>query len=986
MATTSANGEIVLKNCSPYAGILLCFGITMSRSRFGGESGVEPDKIVIKGAREHNLKSLFVEIPKKQLVVFTGPSGSGKSSLAFDTLFAEGQRRYVESLSAYARQFLGQMEKPDYDYIRGLSPTISIEQKAASNNPRSTVGTITEIYDYLRVLYARAGEQHCYSCGKPVGKMDSTSIVRSILRKENGTRFLVMAPVVQNRKGEFRDLLDQLRREGFTRIRLGGEVIELAGLDKLEKNVRHTLEVVVDRLKMREGIDARVTDSVETALGVGDGRCVIHDVGGDDHLYSERLACDDCDLAFPEVSPQSFSFNSPLGMCKTCNGLGTALRMDADKAVDPTVCLEDGAVRIWARRYTRAQRLNWRIVKALTAEHAATMKTPWPKLPQDLRDLLLYGSQGQRLTLEIEGRKHPIRTVFEGALPYLMRRFREAESENYREYFAAYLTAAPCDDCGGARLRAESRSVLISGTSLVDINEMTIEEAANLFENLMIPGNRGVIAAEVLKEIRGRLRFLMNVGLGYLTMSRSGPSLSGGEAQRIRLASQLGSELTGVLYILDEPSIGLHQRDNKKLLATLKHLRDMGNSVIVVEHDRETMEESDFILDFGPGAGLAGGEIVAAGPLETIRSSKKSLTGRYLRNELEIEIPPSRREQERGAIKVVGARANNLRDVTAHIPIGLFTCVTGVSGAGKSTLINEILYPAVARTLHDSKRQIGEHDHIDGIDTIDKVIDIDQSPIGRTPRSNPATYTKLFDQIRNLFAKLPEARMYGYKPGRFSFNVKGGRCEACEGAGVRKIEMHFLADVFVTCEQCGGKRFNEATLRVKYKGHSISDVLAMSVNQALTLFENHRTTKRVLKTLSDVGLGYIHLGQASPTLSGGEAQRVKLSRELAKIATGDTLYILDEPSTGLHFDDIKKLLNVIQTLVDAGNTVVMIEHNLDIIKTADHIIDLGPEGGAGGGEIVIAGTPEEVASHPTSYTGRYLRELLPGWNKKRESA
>jgi len=947
---------------------------------------LEPDKIVIKGAREHNLRNLYVEIPKKQLVVFTGPSGSGKSSLAFDTLFAEGQRRYVESLSAYARQFLGQMEKPEYDYIRGLSPTISIEQKAASNNPRSTVGTITEIYDYLRVLYARVGEQHCYKCGRSVGRMDPASIVRSIMRLDDGTKFLVLAPVVQNRKGEFRDLFDQLRREGFTRVRLDGEVQNLSDLEKVEKHVRHTLDVVVDRLKMREDIQSRLTDSVETALSVGDGRCIVQVPGKDDQLYSEKLACDHCELAFPELSPQSFSFNSPLGMCKTCNGLGTALRMDPAKVVDSTLSLEAGAVKIWARRYTRGQRLNWRIVRALCAEFGVKMTTVWTKLPKAFRELLLNGSGDEAFLLTIEGRKHAMRTTFEGALPYLLRRFREAESERYREHFATFLTAAPCERCSGTRLRPESSSVLLGGTSIVDVNGMTIESSAAFFDKLLLPGNRGVIASEVLKEIRNRLKFLLNVGLSYLTINRSGPTLSGGEAQRIRLASQLGSELTGVLYILDEPSIGLHQRDNRKLLSTLKHLRDMGNSVIVVEHDRETMEESDYVLDFGPGAGKTGGEIVAAGPPKAIEENPNSITGKYLTGELEIEVPKKRKKPKRGHIRIVGATMNNLQSVDAKIPIGLFTCVTGVSGAGKSTLINEILYPAVARALHDSKRPIGAHGRIDGLELFNKVIDIDQSPIGRTPRSNPATYTKVFDQIRNLFAKLPESRMYGYKPGRFSFNVKGGRCEACEGAGVRKIEMHFLADVFVTCEECRGRRFNDATLRVKYKGYTISDILDMPVNQANELFQNHRTTSRILQTLVDVGLGYIHLGQSSPTLSGGEAQRVKLSRELAKVATGDTLYILDEPSTGLHFDDIKKLLHVIHALVEAGNTVVMIEHNLDIIKTADYVIDLGPEGGSSGGTIVAAGTPEQVAQESGSYTGHYLRELLPSFRNKKKSA
>jgi excinuclease ABC subunit A len=947
---------------------------------------VEPDKIVVKGARQHNLKDLCLEIPKKKLVVFTGPSGSGKTSLAFDTLFAEGQRRYVESLSAYARQFLGQMEKPDYDYIRGLSPTISIEQKAASKNPRSTVGTITEIFDYLRVLYARVGRQTCYQCGRPVGRMDPSSIVKNILELEAGTKFILLAPLVQNRKGEFIDLLEDLRRRGFTRIRLAGEILDISGLEKLDKKYRHTLDVVVDRIKMKDGMAARLTDSVETALEVGDGRCLVYELeSGEDTLYSERLACDHCGLSFPMLSPQSFSFNSPLGMCKTCNGLGISLQMDPDKVVRRELALDEGAIRVWSRRFTRRQRLNWRVIQALVSEAGAKMSDVWTALPQSLRDLLLNGEETAR-KLQVPGRSRLMHIAFEGALPYLMRRFHEAESESYREHFATYLSEAGCESCEGARLRPESRAVLVGGHGLVAVSRMTISEAHKTFTELELQGAEAQIAAELIKEIRNRLQFLVNVGLSYLTLDRSGPSLSGGEAQRIRLASQLGSELTGVLYILDEPSIGLHQRDNKRLLATLKHLRDLGNSVIIVEHDRETMEEADWILDFGPGAGRKGGEIVAQGTPAAIRASRKSITGRYLTGELQIEIPAVRRRAERGHIEIVGARMNNLKEITARIPIGLFTCVTGVSGAGKSTLVNEILYPALATRIYKSKRRVGAHDRIDGLELIDKVIDIDQSPIGRTPRSNPATYTKVFDHVRKLFALLPESRVYGFKPGRFSFNVKGGRCEACQGAGVRKIEMHFLPDVYVTCEECGGKRFNEATLRVSFKGYNISDVLNLSINKAADLFQNQRTTKRVLKTLQDVGLGYIRLGQSSTTLSGGEAQRVKLSRELAKVATGDTLYILDEPSTGLHFDDIVKLLEVIHTLVEAGNTVVMIEHNLDIIKTADHIIDLGPEGGAAGGYIVALGTPEEVAACEQSYTGIYLRDLLPSFERKRASA
>ena len=937
---------------------------------------VEPDKIIIKGAREHNLKNLYVEIPKKKLVVFTGPSGSGKTSLAFDTLFAEGQRRYVESLSAYARQFLGQMDKPEYDYIRGLSPTISIEQKAASNNPRSTVGTITEIFDYLRVLFARIGKQHCHTCGRPVGQMTASGIVKSVSTLPAGTKFMIMAPVVQNRKGEYRDLLDELKREGFARIRLDGEIRLLDELTTLQKHVRHTIDVVVDRLIMKDGLATRIADSVETALKTSEGRCLVSAPEHEDRLYSEHLHCPFCDCSFPPLSPQSFSFNSPLGMCKKCNGLGNALKMDPDRLVEPNLSLNDGAIKIWSRRYSRAQRLNWRIVKALVVEMGGSMDEPFHKLSDQLREVLTNGTGGQAVKLHLEGRKFAANFSFEGAVGYSMRRFNEAETDHQREYFAKFLSEAGCPSCGGTRIRSESQSVLIDGIGISEINRMTIQEAYAFFDGIQLQGNDAVIASEVLKEVQNRLKFLLNVGLSYLTLHRSGPSLSGGEAQRIRLASQLGSELTGVLYILDEPSIGLHQRDNLRLLSTLKHLRDVGNSVIVVEHDRETMESSDWIVDFGPGAGRTGGEIVAAGPAADICDEPRSLTGRYLKNELELEVPRKRREGNGKVISIRGARANNLKNLDVSFPLGLFICVTGVSGAGKSTLVNQILYPAASQKLYKSKLNVGEHDEVDGLELIDKVIDIDQSPIGRTPRSNPATYTKLFDPIRQLFSKLPESRMYGYKPGRFSFNVKGGRCEACQGAGVRKIEMHFLPDVYVTCEECHGKRFNEPTLRVKFKGHSISDILGLTVEEASDVFVNHRVISRVLQTLLDVGLGYISLGQPSPTLSGGEAQRVKLSRELAKVSTGHTLYVLDEPSTGLHFDDIRKLLNVINKLVDAGNSVVMIEHNLDIIKSVDHIIDLGPEGGGEGGMVVAEGTPEDVAQHPKSYTGKYLQSLL----------
>ena len=939
------------------------------------------ESIYVKGAREHNLKNLELTIPKRQLVVFTGPSGSGKSSLAFDTLFAEGQRRYVESLSAYARQFLGQLEKPQYDEIRGLSPTISIEQKSTSNNPRSTVGTITEIYDYLRVLYARVGRQHCWKCGDPVGSASSQQIVDNLMELDEGTKFLVLAPLVRNRKGEFRELFDSLRKRGFTRAIVDGDVVEIADIEKLKKSFRHTIDAVVDRMIARPSRRARIADSVEIALELGDRNVAIRiesgDRDGERLYYSERAYCARCDIAYPPLTQQSFSFNSPLGACSSCNGLGTSMRMDPDKVVpDPSVSIAKDAIEPYRRRQSKAARWNWRVLNALCEHHGINTKAPWADLPDDAKALILEGSPVVE-TLKVKGRKRPTKVQWEGVLPQLARYFQTSESDTMREYYGTFLAAAPCESCGGARLRKESRAVLVAGRSLPDVCLLPIEESHAHFEEMTLEGADAVIGEELLKEIRNRLGFLLNVGLSYLSLMRQGPTLSGGEAQRIRLASQLGSQLSGVLYILDEPSIGLHQRDNLRLLQTLEQLRDGGNSVIVVEHDQETMEKADWIVDFGPGAGSEGGEILFSGRPSELLEAEGNITADYLAGRKEIEIPTERRSPNRGAIEVLGARENNLRDIDLRIPLGTFTCVTGVSGAGKSTFVGDILYPAAANVIYTQKeRDVGAHREIKGLEGIDKVIQIDQKPIGRTPRSNPATYTKLFDHIRSLFAKLPDSQIYGFKPGRFSFNVKGGRCEACLGAGVRKIEMLFLADVYVTCDVCRGRRFNEATLRVKYRGHSIADVLALPVREALELFEPHPKIRRALQTLDDVGLGYLQLGQSSTTLSGGEAQRIKLSRELAKIATGDTLYILDEPSTGLHFDDIRKLLHVVQRLVDAGNTVVMIEHNLDIIKTADHIIDLGPEGGSGGGWIVAEGTPEEVAQVEESFTGGFLRKLL----------
>jgi excinuclease ABC subunit A len=944
----------------------------------------EPEFISIKGAREHNLKSITLEIPKKRLVVFTGVSGSGKSSLAFDTLYAEGQRRYVESLSSYARQFLGQMEKPKYDTIRGLSPTISIEQKAASNNPRSTVGTITEVHDYLRVLYASIGIQHCPSCGRQVGKQTAQQIVDSILSLPEGSRILVLAPLVQNRKGEYRELLGDVQKRGFARVRVDGMIHQLTERLVLDKKLKHDIELVVDRLVVKDGIRSRLTDSVETALREGKGTLVVAEadkeqkVGpGDpeeykkhDRFYSELNACHACGLSFGELAPQSFSFNSPVGSCPDCQGLGTRAEMDPDLIIpDPSLTIREGAVEPWASGMERGEGWTFEFVEHLSRSLKIDLDTPWSKLSKRDRDVVLYGT-------EAAGIGRTWRIDFEGVVNQLYRRFKSTGSEAMRRYYMRYFSDKPCQTCGGERLRPESRAVKLRGKGIVDLSRQTIQEAHGWLASLDLKGNEAKIADELLKEIRNRLKFLLDVGLGYLTLDRPGPSLSGGESQRIRLASQMGSELTGVIYILDEPSIGLHQRDNGKLLATLKRLRDIGNSVVVVEHDEETMEEADWLVDFGPGAGLQGGEIVAQGTPEEVKRNPASLTGAYLSGRQEICVPDRRRREDHGAVIVAGARENNLKDLTVSFPLGRMISVTGVSGAGKSTLVNAVLRPALMRLLYGTREVPGKHQAVSGHERVDKVIDINQQPIGRTPRSNPATYTKVFDHVRDVFAQTPEARAFGYQPGRFSFNVKGGRCEACQGDGMKLVEMHFLADVLVPCEVCGGKRFNEATLRVTFKGKNIAEVLDLSVAEAKALFQNHREIARILTTLEDVGLGYIKLGQPSPTLSGGEAQRIKLSRELARVGTGKTLYILDEPTTGLHFEDVKKLLVVLDRLVDAGNTVVVIEHNLDVIKCADWVIDLGPEGGEEGGRVIAEGTPEEVARAKESYTGQYLAKML----------
>ena len=951
---------------------------------------MEPEQILVKGAREHNLKGITLEIPKKRLVVFTGVSGSGKSSLAFDTLYAEGQRRYVESLSAYARQFLGQMEKPHYDVIRGLSPTISIEQKAAGSNPRSTVGTITEIHDYLRVLFAAVGKQHCTVCGRRVGKQSAQQIAEELARLPEGTKLTLLAPLVEQRKGEHKEVLADARKRGFARARVDGVIRPLEEEIELDKKRKHDVQIVVDRLVIKGGeTDRRLIDSVETALREGKG--VLHALtalaqkGETQSMYSEHLSCPVDGISFPELAPHSFSFNNPLGMCQECNGLGSRPEMDPDLVVpDQTKSIRQGAVEPWAHALERGGGWTFRMIESLAQSFKVPLDKPWKDLPRDLKEMLLYGSGDETMSIRWSegGRSGTYKTSFEGIIPMLMRRYKETTSESMRKHYLRYFSDKACSACKGERLRPESRAVTIGdvgerkGKSIVDVSRMTIEAATKFIQELPLSGNDAVVAAELLKEIGNRLRFLLDVGLGYLTLDRPGPSLSGGESQRIRLASQMGSELTGVIYILDEPSIGLHQRDNARLLATLKRLRDLGNSVIVVEHDEETMEEADWIVDFGPGAGELGGEIVAEGPPQKIMQAERSITGAYLSGRRRIEVPASRRRGNGKNLRLLGAAANNLKEVDVEFPLGTLTAVTGVSGAGKSTLVNRILYPALSRALYGSREAPGPYKALSGIEHLDKVIDIDQKPIGRTPRSNPATYTKVFDYIRDVFARTPEARAYGYEPGRFSFNVKGGRCEACEGDGMKVVEMHFLADVYVPCEVCHGKRFNDATLRVTFKGRNVAEVLDLSVREAMEHFSVHKEIIRILKTLDDVGLGYIKIGQPSPTLSGGEAQRIKLSRELARTDTGRTLYVLDEPTTGLHFEDIRRLLNVLNRLVEAGNTVIVIEHNLDVIKCADWIVDMGPEGGDQGGYIVATGAPEDVARVKQSYTGQYLNKVL----------
>jgi excinuclease ABC subunit A len=937
------------------------------------------DTLVIHGAREHNLKNITLELPRNALVVFTGLSGSGKSSLAFDTIYAEGQRRYVESLSAYARQFLGQMEKPDVDFIEGLSPAISIDQKSTSRNPRSTVGTITEIYDYLRVLYARIGHPHCPKCGRPIGRQTPEQIVDQVMQLPEGTRFQVLAPVVQGRKGEYEKLLKELAGKGFVRARIDGEVRELNEPIRLPKNYKHTIEVVVDRLVARPDIRRRVADSIESALQLTEGLTAIavqtHD-GEDVQTYSQSLACTFDGLSFDELQPRNFSFNSPYGACQTCDGLGVRLEVDPALVVpDPDLSIDEGALAPWSSGRVEY----WdRVLEAVASSNSFSTRTPWRRLSKRARDVILYGSD-EEIYVKYKnryGRTRSYWTTYEGVVPVVERRHTETDSDSQRERLEDFMREVPCRSCGGARLRPETLAVTIDGLNISQLTDKSIRDTLTFTRTANLSEREQMIAERLLKEIRERLQFLVDVGLDYLTLSRASATLAGGEAQRIRLATQIGSGLVGVLYILDEPSIGLHQRDNRRLIETLVRLRDLGNTLVVVEHDEATIVAADHVVDIGPGAGHAGGEIVYSGDLKGLLESDGSLTGAFLSGRRAIPTPEVRRVPGDRRLKVLGAREHNLKDIDFEIPLGLLVCITGVSGSGKSTLVQEVLLRALMQKVYRSRALPGRHRRLVGWEQIDKVIDIDQSPIGRTPRSNPATYTGMFDQIRKLFSQVPEARVRGYQPGRFSFNVRGGRCENCAGDGQIKIEMHFLPDVYVTCEVCKGHRYNRQTLEVKYKNRSIADVLEMSVDEALEFFQNIPVIRRHLQTLSDVGLGYVKLGQPAPTLSGGEAQRIKLSSELQRRATGSTLYILDEPTTGLHFEDIRKLLGVLQRLVAQGNTVIVIEHNLDVVKTADWIVDLGPEGGDAGGEIVVAGSPEEVAAHPTSHTGRFLAEVL----------
>jgi len=957
------------------------------------------DKLIIKGAREHNLKNIDLELPRNKLVVFTGISGSGKSSLAFDTIYAEGQRRYVESLSAYARQFLGQMEKPDVDFIEGLSPAISIDQKTVHRNPRSTVGTVTEIYDYLRLLFARIGKPHCYKCGRAIAQQSAQQIVDQILALGDGTRIQILSPIARGRKGEYKKVFEELRKEGFARVRVNGKIYDLTTDDeiKLDKQKKHTIEIIVDRIAVKKEIKNRIADAVETALKRAAGLVVIALVDKKEELLlSEHFACPDCSISYAKIEPRMFSFNSPFGSCQTCTGLGFKMEIDPDMVIDRYKSLNQGGLTPWANSHSK-----WLkgVLSGVCRDHKIDPDKPLGQLSQDKLKILLYGIQGKVSFLYTNnyGRTRTFESTYSGLIGNLERNYRESTSEIVRSDIEQYMSSRPCVECKGNRLRPESLSIKLAEKNIMEVSAFSVKKAYHFFEELRLTDREKLIANQVMKEIRARLKFLLDVGLEYLTLDRSAGTLAGGEAQRIRLATQVGSGLVGVLYILDEPSIGLHQRDNRRLLNTLKGLRELGNTVIVVEHDEETIRESDFIVDIGPGAGAHGGQVIFAGPVNEITECERSITGAYLSGKRQIRVPQERRHAH-GFISIKNARQHNLKNLNLEIPLGVFACITGVSGSGKSTLIDEILYRGVAQRLGLKVEKPGAHDAISGLDNINKIIEIDQSPIGRTPRSNPATYTGLFDDIRKLFAQTADARARGYLPGRFSFNVKGGRCESCKGDGLIKIEMHFLPDVYIPCEVCKGQRYNRETLEINYKEKNIAAVLAMTVEAALTFFEAIPSIHRKLETLHAVGLSYIHLGQPATQLSGGEAQRVKLATELSKRDTGKTLYILDEPTTGLHMADVEKLLGVLHRLVDVGNTIVVIEHNLDVIKTADWIIDLGPEGGDGGGRLVAEGTPEKVASVADSYTGKFLKEMLKnqvpaptqngtnGSNKKRAKA
>ena len=935
--------------------------------------------IHIKGANEHNLKNIDIDIPRDEFTVVTGLSGSGKSSLAFDTIYAEGQRRYMESLSSYARQFLGQMEKPQVESIEGLPPAISIDQKSTNKNPRSTVGTVTEIYDYMRLLYARAGIPHCPKCGREIKKQTVDEMVDRILMLEERTKFQILAPVVRGKKGRHEKVFESAKKSGYLRVRVDGNMYELTEEIKLEKNIKHSIEIIIDRLSIREGIEKRLTDSVENALKLGNGLMIVDVIGGEEMTFSQNFACPDCGISIDEVQPRSFSFNNPFGACPDCYGLGYKMEFDEDLIIpDKSLSINQGAIVILGWQSANdGKSFSNAILQALALKYNFSLDTPFEDYPKEIHDILIYGTNGEKVAVRYKGQRGigVYDIAFEGLIKNVERRYRETSAESTKAEYETFMRFTPCATCHGQRLKKESLAVTIGDKNIYEMTEMSVRDLRQYLDELQLTETQLKIGKEILKEIKGRLQFLVDVGLDYLSLSRATGTLSGGEAQRIRLATQIGSGLVGVAYIMDEPSIGLHQNDNDKLLATLKHLRDLGNTLIVVEHDEDTMRAADYVVDIGPGAGEHGGQVIATGTAEDLMKNPNSITGKYLSGEIKIPVPKTRRKPK-GFLKVVGAKENNLKNIDVKVPIGVFTCVTGVSGSGKSSLVNEILYKSLARKLNRARTIPGKCKKIEGMEQLDKVINIDQSPIGRTPRSNPATYTGMFDMIRDLFAATTDAKERGYKKGRFSFNVKGGRCEACSGDGILKVEMHFLPDVYVPCEVCGGKRYNRETLEVRYKGKTIYDVLEMTVEEALDFFKNVPRILNKVQTLYDVGLGYLKLGQPSTTLSGGEAQRIKLATELSKRSTGKTIYVLDEPTTGLHFADVHKLVEILHRLTDEGNTVVVIEHNLDVIKVADYIIDMGPDGGDRGGTVVVAGTPEQVAEHPTSYTGKYVKQML----------